>query len=143
MGLSIPYVSDPCAYDPYNMAVCTTETMVNDMHMQRDKRITVSVKCTDTTRTENGILCCMHPAEGFWLFKVRVRLSFSTLPWRCDHHVQRAYQNDAMIVCRQHTNVLQNNVGGQSQQHLHEPLWKLFRQRVHADQHALLYEQAS
>lgn len=32
------------------------------------------VKCIDTTRIENGVLCCMHPAEGFWLFKVSAEL---------------------------------------------------------------------
>ena len=71
IGLSIPCVVDTCAYDPYEIAVCTTETMVNNMHRQRDGRISVLVKCVDTTRVENGILCCMHPAEGFWLFKVQ------------------------------------------------------------------------
>ena len=68
--LSIPTVADPCGYDPCRMASCTTETFVNDMHRQRDGRITVTSKCTDTTRTENGMLCSMHPSEGFWLFKV-------------------------------------------------------------------------
>jgi hypothetical protein len=69
MGLSIPSVVDSCAYDPYEVAVCTTETMVNDMHRQKDGRISVLVKCVDTTRIENGSLCSMNPAEGFWLFK--------------------------------------------------------------------------
>ena len=70
LGLCIPSVQDTCAYDPYEVALCTTETMINDLHMQKDGRITTLIKCTDTTRTENGVLCCMHPAEGFWLFKV-------------------------------------------------------------------------
>ncbi len=70
MGLSIPTIVDTCAYDPYDVAVCTTETTINDMHRQKDGRVTVLVKCIDTTRIENGILCSMHPAEGFWLFKV-------------------------------------------------------------------------
>lgn len=72
LGLCIPSMQDSCAYDPYEIALCTTETMINDLHMQKDGKITTLVKCTDTTRTENGILCCMHPAEGFWLFKVGV-----------------------------------------------------------------------
>jgi hypothetical protein len=75
MNLQIPTMSDNCAYDPkdpYKVAVCTTETMINDMLKQKDSRISVLVKCIDTTRIENGTLCCMHPAEGFWLFKVGV-----------------------------------------------------------------------
>ena len=71
MGLSIPSMVDSCAYDPYEVAICTTETIFNDMHRQKDGRVTTLVKCVDTTRIENGILCCMHPAEGFWLFKVQ------------------------------------------------------------------------
>lgn len=73
MSLRIPSVVDTCAYDPYEVAVCTTETMINDMTRQRDGRISVLVKCVDTTRVENGMLCCMHPAEGFWLFKGSAR----------------------------------------------------------------------
>ncbi len=74
MDLKIPCVRDLCAYnqknDPYEIAVCTTETTINDIQQQKDGRVSVLVKCVDTTRTENGMLCCMHPAEGFWLFKV-------------------------------------------------------------------------
>ena len=70
MGLSVPSMQDSCAYNPYEIATCTTETMINDMHKQKDGRISILSKCIDTTRIENGVLCCMHPAEGFWLFKV-------------------------------------------------------------------------
>jgi hypothetical protein len=74
MHLRIPSVRDSCAYDPkndaYEVAVCTTETMINDIIRQKDGRISVLVKCVDSTRIDNGMLCCMHPAEGFWLFKV-------------------------------------------------------------------------
>lgn len=68
--LQIPTVSDSCGYDRCDMASCTTETLFNDMHRQRDGRISVFSKCMDTTRIENGMLCSMHPSEGFWLFKV-------------------------------------------------------------------------
>lgn len=76
MGLAVPWTTDPCSYDasnPYKVAICTTETMINDMIRQRDSRISVLVKCVDSTRVENGVLCCMHPAEGFWLFKGKLR----------------------------------------------------------------------
>ena len=67
-------MADACGYDPCRMASCTTETMVNSMVRQRDGQITVMSKCTDTTRVENGVLCSMHPSEGFWLFKVCVSI---------------------------------------------------------------------
>ena len=76
IGLSVPWTTDSCSYDPsnpYKVATCTTETLINDMHRQRDGRISVMVKCVDSTRVENGVLCCMHPAEGFWLFKGKLR----------------------------------------------------------------------
>ena len=76
MGLSVPSVVDTCAYDPYEVAICTTETIINDVHRQKDGMITALVKCVDSTRIENGILCCMHPAEGFWLFKVKKTSNF-------------------------------------------------------------------
>lgn len=69
-GLSIPTMADACGYDPCRMAACTTESFINDMHRQRDGNISVLSKCMDTTRVDNGILCSMHPLEGFWLFKV-------------------------------------------------------------------------
>ena len=74
MGLFVPSVADMCSYDPvndpYEVAIPTTETMVNDLRRQKDGRITFLSKCVDSTCIENGALCCMHPAEGFWLFKV-------------------------------------------------------------------------
>jgi hypothetical protein len=70
LQLRIPTTRDTCGYDPYEVAACTTETMINDMHRQQDGRITVLIKCADTSRVENGVLCSMHPSEGFWLFKV-------------------------------------------------------------------------
>lgn len=41
---------------------------------QRDGRISILSKCADTTRVENGVMCSMHPSEGFWLFKVLIWL---------------------------------------------------------------------
>jgi hypothetical protein len=70
MGLNIPSTVDTCAYDPWEVAVCTTETTINDVQRQKDGRISVLVNCVNSTRIKNGVLCSMHPAEGFWLFKV-------------------------------------------------------------------------
>jgi len=60
MGLCIPSTMDTCAYDPCEMAVCTTETMINDVQRQKDGRICVLVNCVDSTRIDNGVLCSMH-----------------------------------------------------------------------------------
>ena len=76
MGLCIPSVVDTCAYDMCSVASCTTETMINDMYKQKDDRVSVVVNCADTTRVENGLLCCMNPSEGFWLFKVSLSCFF-------------------------------------------------------------------
>lgn len=73
LGLCIPSVVDTCAYDPHDIAIPTTVTMVNDLKRQKDGRITFTSKCVDTTCIENGALCRMHPSEGFWLFKGAIR----------------------------------------------------------------------
>ena len=48
---------------------------------QRDGKVTVLSKCMDTTRIRNGVVCSMHPSEGFWLFKA----SAFFLSRRCTH----------------------------------------------------------
>jgi hypothetical protein len=70
VGLCLPSVVDTCVYDLCSIASCTTKTMINDMYKQKDGRVSVVVNCADTTRVENGLLCCMNPSEGFWMFKV-------------------------------------------------------------------------
>ncbi len=108
MRLSIPSVVDTCAYDPYEIAVCTNETMIHDIQKQKDGRISVLSKCVDTTRVENGALCCMHPAEGFWLFKVSV---FS------------AYEHIILTLLLTPTSLSLSLPGVYTPQLIPEPLW--------------------
>jgi hypothetical protein len=55
---------------PMEVAVATTETIYNDLQYD-SKRNTVTLynHCCNTTKSKNGILCCMHPSEGVWLFR--------------------------------------------------------------------------
>jgi hypothetical protein len=74
-GVRVQCVDDVLAYTRTRdsrqelLAVPTTDTVEHDI-CKRD-RTTVSVHnlCVDTTRVTNGILCQMHPSEGYWLFR--------------------------------------------------------------------------
>ena len=50
------------------LAVATTDTVEHDIS-KRDNAVSVHNLCVDTTRVTNGILCKMHPSEGYWLFR--------------------------------------------------------------------------
>jgi hypothetical protein len=67
--LGIPIMSDSYSYDHETIAASTTETVHSDMFTQKNGKVTVLNKCTDTTMSKNGILYNMHPSEGVWLFK--------------------------------------------------------------------------
>jgi hypothetical protein len=116
--LNVPTTVDTCGYDPYVIASCTTESMINDMHRQRDQRVTLLSKCVDTTRIQNGVLCSMHPSEGFWLFKVSAALLFY-------------FVFEILKVCQP---------GLPVHQLLHLPLRRRLWRRIQADQHAHVHE---
>lgn len=71
-GVKVQCVDDVLAYTTTStedlLAVPTTDTVEHDISKRGD---TVSVHnlCVDTTRVTNGILCQMHPSEGYWLFR--------------------------------------------------------------------------
>jgi hypothetical protein len=147
MGLCVPSTMDTCAYDPCEMAVCTTETMINDVQRQKDGRICVLVNCVDSTRIDNGVLCSMHPAEGFWLFKVSgASLCHIIFLTRLASFSMRflAFQGASLchvIFLTQHVGCCALYPGINKAQFLPQPLrWSLWR-RVHADEHALVHEQ--
>lgn len=48
--LCIPTCIDCNSYDQTLMAACTTETIHNDMFVQKNGMVTVLNKCTDTSR---------------------------------------------------------------------------------------------
>lgn len=72
-GLQIANVQDIHSHHPRSVAVPTIETMMHDLsstgNMHSQGTVSVFNECMDTTRPFNGILTCMHPAEGYWLFR--------------------------------------------------------------------------
>ena len=72
-GLTIPNVQDIYSHHPRSVAVPSIETMMHDLSttgtIGSEGTVSVFNECMDTTRPFNGILACMHPAEGYWLFK--------------------------------------------------------------------------
>jgi hypothetical protein len=50
------------------MAVPMTDTVEHDIS-KKGGTVSVYNSCVDTTRITNGILCQMHPSEGYWMFR--------------------------------------------------------------------------
>ena len=76
-GVKVQRVDDVMAYTTDSstlgsrhllLAVPTTDTVEHDIS-QRDGTVSVHNLCVDTTRITNGILCQMHPSEGYWMFR--------------------------------------------------------------------------
>ena len=73
-GVKVQYVDDVLAYTKTLtgrqelLAVPTTDTVEHDI-AKRGSTVSVHNLCVDTTRITNGILCQMHPSEGYWLFR--------------------------------------------------------------------------
>ena len=73
-GVKVQYVDDVLAYTKTMacrqelLAVPTTDTVEHDIS-KRGNTVSVHNLCVDTTRITNGILCQMHPSEGYWLFR--------------------------------------------------------------------------
>jgi hypothetical protein len=51
------------------IAVPTTDTIEHDMARRGAGTVAIFNAAVDTTRVTNGILCQMHPSEGYWLFR--------------------------------------------------------------------------
>jgi hypothetical protein len=74
-GVKVQYVDDVLAYTDISptlnaplLAVPTTDTVEHDIS-RKDQTVSVHNLCVDTTRVTNGILCQMHPSEGYWMFR--------------------------------------------------------------------------
>lgn len=73
-GVKVQCVDDVLAYTrtltcrQELLAVPTTDTVEHDI-AKRGATVSVHNLCVDTTRITNGILCQMHPSEGYWLFR--------------------------------------------------------------------------
>ena len=86
-GLRVPCVEDVLAHPlagaaedpprasgrqgppPILMAVPTTDTVEHDLARGDGLTVMVTNSAIDTTRVTNGMLCHMHPSEGYWLFR--------------------------------------------------------------------------
>ena len=54
---------------PVLMSVPTIDTVEHDIARNGARHVMVLNSAIDTTRVTNGILCRMHPSEGYWLFR--------------------------------------------------------------------------
>jgi hypothetical protein len=54
---------------PVLMAVPTTDTIEHDLIRNDTHTVMVINSAVDTTKVTNGIICRMHPSEGYWLFR--------------------------------------------------------------------------
>lgn len=72
-GLNVPRHEDIFAKlgaARVSVARPVTDTVEHDLTLDVARsRVRVLNSCCDTTRPFNGMLCRMHPAEGFWLFR--------------------------------------------------------------------------
>ena len=73
-GLKILEHIDVHSYDQEMIGVPTADTIEYDISV-RDDRVILHNACCDTTMLQNGVLCQMTPAEGYWLFKGSPRSS--------------------------------------------------------------------
>ena len=51
------------------LAVPTTDTVEHDLARRDARTVAVMNAAVDTTKITNGVLCQMHPSEGYWLFR--------------------------------------------------------------------------
>ena len=72
-GVKVGCVDDVQAYYTKKgqmLAVPTTDTVEHDIcKLYNNSSVAVHNLTVDTTRITNGVLCQMHPSEGYWLFR--------------------------------------------------------------------------
>jgi hypothetical protein len=74
-GVRVQCVDDVLAYTKTQackqelLAVPTTDTVEHDIVKRDATTVSMYNLCVDTTRITNGILCQMHPSEGYWMFR--------------------------------------------------------------------------
>ena len=70
-GVRVPCVEDVLAFSKGAVLQCvpTTDTVEHDLVRLNTHTVAVHNLAVDSTRITNGILCQMHPAEGYWLFR--------------------------------------------------------------------------
>ena len=73
-GVKIKTHKDIHSYEDISVGIPTVDTIEFDI-VQRDGLVHLYNACTDTSTVQNGVLCNMNAAEGYWLFKGAPRSS--------------------------------------------------------------------
>jgi len=106
--LRIQSVEDILAYTRKAVlqAVPTIDTVEHDLSKSSPQSVAVYNLCADTTRITNGLLCQMHPAEGYWLFRGAPRGTGVHGAMFGSHQVCGAFPTRAPCLTAKHQNAI-------------------------------------
>jgi hypothetical protein len=91
---------------PVLMAVPTTDTVEHDLIRRDTHTVTVMNSAIDTTKVTNGILCRMHPSEGYWLFRGAPRGTGVHGAMFGNHGICGAFPTRSPVVTGKHPNAV-------------------------------------
>ena len=91
---------------PVLMAVPTTDTIEHDLARNDPSSVIVMNSAVDTTKVTNGILCRMHPSEGYWLFRGAPRGTGVHGAMFGNHRVCGAFPTRSPVVTARHPNAI-------------------------------------
>ena len=91
---------------PVLMAVPTTDTIEHDLMRGESQTVMVMNSAIDTTKMTNGIICRMHPSEGYWLFRGAPRGTGMHGAMFGNHRVCGAFPTRSPIVTAKHPNAI-------------------------------------
>lgn len=91
---------------PVLMAVPTTDTIEHDLIHHDTHTVMVMNSAIDTTKVTNGILCRMHPSEGYWLFRGAPRGTGVHGAMFGNHRICGAFPTRSPIVTQKHPNAV-------------------------------------
>ena len=94
------------ARKPVLMAVPTTDTIEHDITRIDTNSVIVMNSAIDTTRVTNGILCKMHPSEGYWLFRGAPRGTGVHGAMFGNHKVCGAFPTRSPVLPSRHPNAI-------------------------------------
>jgi hypothetical protein len=99
-GIKVACVDDVQAYftrEGALLAVPTTDTVEHDISKLQNTTAVHNL-AVDTTRLTNGILCQMHPSEGYWLFRGAQRGTGVHGAMFGSHHVCGAFPTRSPLI---------------------------------------------
>ena len=103
-GVKVQCVDDVLAYTRTKdcmqvlLAVPTTDTVEHDIIKRDTSTVSMHNLCVDTTRITNGILCQMHPSEGYWMFRGAPRGTGVNGAMFGSHHICGAFPTRSPLV---------------------------------------------